>query len=55
MQVKNGSQEECEPAVVEESCQHQPKEKDDRTEVMPWPCGNTQICRNWLIYKRASK
>ena len=37
-------------ATRRERCQQQPKEKDARTEVMPQPCGDTQISRNWLIY-----
>lgn len=39
-------------ASQEERDQQQPKKKDVRIEVRPWPCSDTQIGRNDLIYKR---
>lgn len=43
-------QEECEPAA-QEKCQQQMREKDARTEVMPWLRGDIHIIRHELIYK----
>ena len=43
------SGEEYQPATHEERCQSQPKKKDAKTEVTPWPHGDTQISRNGLI------
>lgn len=39
-------------ATQEEREQQQPKKKDARIEVRQWLCGDTQVSRNDLIYKR---